>query len=195
VDKHAQDRRRETMPGSTDTPKGYNVTDLRSKLTDWTSDKSKSMTLNDFIQVDTADCYNRATVTIPNKWGVLQTPLTFTDSASTLVDGATDLLNQKTFKPRLVSLQTPAKWGGADCSIFTGFHYILLIAAGADSDGKKFCVVYDPDVTATAKSKTAWENCKSGADKQKAAAAAVIQKMVLGENNELGALVRYFYAS
>lgn len=176
------------MCGSTETPEGYNVGSLRDKLKEWIA-KDSTATLEDFIQVDTADCHDRAIVTIPKRWGVLQKPL---EGGEKVVTRATELLAQPSFKPTIVSLKAGAKWGGATCSKFTGFHYVLVIATGTSAKGR-FCVVYDPDVTATERSGKAWAKCCQGVDKKKPASAAVIQKMILGKDNKLGALVRYYY--
>lgn len=146
---------------------------------------------------------------IPAKWGVLGTNLDFDSKPLKDVMAAADALSKPAFdgRSKILSLKTQAKWGGAEQTKFSGFHYVLVIAAGADTNKKKFWVVYDPDVTATTKSDTAWKSLwKSSeeeadkekpsftdADKGKAASAAAIEKMVLGEKGDLGALVRYYY--
>jgi hypothetical protein len=182
------------MCDSTETPKGYDVGPLREKLAKWTGNP---MNLQDFIQVGTADCHDRAIITIPAKWGVLQTSLKISDlqPGETLVTRTAIELAKPSFKPKIIAFCSDAKWGGATSTVFSGFHYVLFLATGADSDKKAFCVVYDPDVTATDKSTKAWASCSTGVDKTKPANAAVLKTMVLGDGANLGALVRYHYGS
>jgi hypothetical protein len=163
---------------------------VRKKLAAWIANDPTAK-LQDFIQIDTADCHDRATKTIPQKWGVVQKPLV---GADRLVTKATELLEKATFKGApIVSLKAEAKWGGATRSRFGGFHYVLVIATGRSAENRAFCVVYDPDVTATDRSNKAWAKCGQGVDKTQPASSAVIDKMILGKENKLGALVRYYY--
>ena len=90
---------------------------------------------------------------------------------------------------------TVAFVAGATESRFTDTrHHVLLIGTGADIHNRPFCVVYDPDVTATQKSQQAWAACRGPkVDVNARASDTVVNQMVLGAGTELGGLVRYFY--
>ena len=70
-----------------------------------------------------------------------------------------------------------------------GFHWLLLIECG-----QTFCVVYDPDVTATKESWAAWEACTKNVPlDEKPAKREVLETMILGKNGNLGPLIRYYH--
>jgi hypothetical protein len=94
-------------------------------------------------------------------------------------------LARKAFKEQVVALKVNGRWGDPGKSRFppNGFHHLLAIATGGGS-GEQFCVVYDPDVSATERSNAEWEACKAS-DK-----GAIIERMILGKDGQLGALVR-----
>jgi hypothetical protein len=81
------------------------------------------------------------------------------------------------------------------------FHWVLLIHH--EPKGKQYCVVYDPDVTATPDAKGMWTKCNDelqGADlatvnSGSAQFSSVVQKMILGGGSSLGPLIRYYYYS
>ncbi len=175
----------------TDAPDGFDVKPVREKLDAWCK-KSGDLTLNDVVQWHTADCFYRATEYLKNKWGVLVTLLNFTEGP--VMSRARSALDAKSFKPKIVAVKADGFFAGAT-SKFKGFHYVLIIATGRDSKGREFCVVYDPDVSATPKSSGAWDKCTSGKKLATDTAAddATLKTMLLGENNELGALIRYYY--
>jgi hypothetical protein len=194
------------MRGTTDTPEGYDVKPLREKLRGWIAGGA---TLNDLVQIDTNDCYDRATKLIPDKWNVTQTTLNVqnTQDESELLLRLEAQLAKPSFKPggKVVVLNTRAGWGGAATSRFTGFHYVVIIAVGRDSRNGRFCVVYDPDVTATQRAKDKWGSCGQAADRKSPASEAIARCMVLGgqdgssgissdsDDKHLGALIRYVY--
>ena len=190
------------MCGTTATPNGYNVGPLRQILQQCIG-KTPDAKLQDFIQVELAygggnDCSARASSYIPDAWGVRTSLWKTIAPINTFMSRVDKFVNQKMpgdDRQRFVDLQVGPKWGGADDSRFTAsLHHVLLIGTGKDIDGKNFCVVYDPDVTATPRSQQAWAACRGLQVNVKAAASTdVVKQMVLGENNNLGGLVRYFY--
>jgi hypothetical protein len=98
-------------------------------------------------------------------------------------------VNRYDGKGQIAILTTNAGWGGAGNSRFLkvkepGFHVVLLLGY-CSSAGEEYIVVYDPDVTATLVSENTWAACsKSGRE-------VIIKRMILGEGEDLGALVRY----
>jgi hypothetical protein len=178
--------------GTTETPIGLKTEDLRKKLTAWTTGK----VIDEFIQIPgTSDCHHRATISIPKCWNVSVTTFAhapdskmFVTKTHTAVTG----LNWKD-QQKVVALQVTGHWGGADSKAFgNNGHWVLLIDTGKGNDGKEFIVVYDPDVTATTKSREAWSSVSTGIQKTNVAEAKLLKEMVLGEGHDLGALVRYY---
>ena len=110
---------------------------------------------------------------------------------------ATGRFSKTDFKNRdmVYALETNVGFAGASCSRFkTGMHCVVLVASGIDHKGKKFCVVFDPDVTATEKSRDKWLNLPPNVkDQDQPADDSVIETMILGEGDHLGPLVRYYY--
>jgi hypothetical protein len=81
----------------------------------------------------------------------------------------------------------------------TGFHVIVFLAAGDDSDGKHFYLGFDPDVSATEASRTKWNevvsastNIKEVTDTEQST--AIIKAMLLGDSTHaFGPLIRKYY--
>lgn len=80
-----------------------------------------------------------------------------------------------------------------------GFHVIVFLAAGEDSDGRHFYVALDPDVSATEASRKKWNEVVSKDTKIKevtdtAEATRIIKAMLLdGSTHAFGPLIRKYY--
>lgn len=81
----------------------------------------------------------------------------------------------------------------------TGFHVLVFLAAGEDSDGRHFYLGFDPDVSATEASRTKWNEVVSASTKIKevtdtAESTKIIKAMLLGDSTHaFGPLVRKYY--
>jgi hypothetical protein len=81
----------------------------------------------------------------------------------------------------------------------TGFHVLLFLAAGDDSDGKHFYLGFDPDVSATEASRTTWNEVVSAGTNVKEItdtdqATAIIKAMLLSDSTHaFGPLIRKYY--
>jgi hypothetical protein len=183
------------MCDPTKTPDGYDVTALRAKLKTWFS--REGVTLGDCIQWKTADCQGRAQLLIPKKCNLLATTINQGLSGSDLIAEVATKLSTAAFdgRSKIGVYETNGRFAGAT-SKFTGFHYVLLVHADRDIKGRSFCVVFDPDVSATEKSRTAWANGTGTVlpDASKADQ-TLVDTMILGSGNDLGPLVRYYYAT
>lgn len=81
----------------------------------------------------------------------------------------------------------------------TGFHVIVFLAAGNDSDGRHFYLGFDPDVSATEASRTKWNevvsastNIKEVTDTEQST--AILKAMLLGDSTHaFGPLIRKYY--
>lgn len=183
------------------TPEGMVEDRVRATLQKWmkaTASLERTAFIKLFIQTSDAGCFQRAE-DIAKACDLLKKPIDIYEAesktASTqppkdkgLVQRVQDALATGWKPDRVVVLKTNARWGGADCSLFKGFHYVLVIATGGEA-GKRFCVVYDPDVMATERSKAKWTTCQTSSKD------TIIEEMILGKGKELGALVRYVYES
>ncbi|MBT1064484.1 hypothetical protein KJY73_12920 [Bowmanella sp. Y26] len=150
------------------------------------------MQLTHCIQWKTADCHDRALKFIPHYWDVRATEIEIRRGEN-LTQSAAASLAKKAFKEKVLVYKTDGKFAGAT-SKFTGFHYVILLATGGDLKGRGFCVVFDPDVSATEKSREAWASCSKDADLDATKAdERILKRMILGEGKDLGPLVRYFY--
>ncbi|OED42103.1 hypothetical protein AB833_08050 [Chromatiales bacterium (ex Bugula neritina AB1)] len=177
------------------TPTGYKTASLKEKLKRLAE---KDVKLADCIQWKGADCYNRAMNKIPKLGFTCSKPIDLTGkfTIETTFHTISEYVSKTPgFKgPRLSVLKSNAKWGGAEKSKFTGFHYSLVVDTGSVS-GKRFLVIYDPDVTATAKSQAAWKSATKGTipDDKTAVNPEIVKKMILGEGDEMGPLIRFHY--
>lgn len=126
------------------------------------------MTLWDCIQFPDglSDCHARAATYIPGAWGVA-TPSKVVAWDKLELKGIPIDAHQAAAsklgtgeKPKIVALQVAAGWGGATTSRFGGFHWLLVVAVGETPSGRRFSVIFDPDVSATKESLTAWALCK-----------------------------------
>lgn len=161
------------MCDPTETPSGFaeKIPALRARLKGWlehSESGSTPMTLWDCIQFPDglSDCYARAATYIPGAWGVA-TPSKVVAwdklelkgipidahqaAASKLGTGE----NQKSWRckwPQAGEVRPPAASGG--------FHWLLVVAVGETPSGRRFSAIFDPDVSATKESLTAWALCK-----------------------------------
>jgi hypothetical protein len=80
-----------------------------------------------------------------------------------------------------------------------GFHVIVLLAVGADSEGNGFYLGFDPDVSATEESRTKWNVVVPASTKVKEIAdvdesAKIVKAMLLGDSADgFGPLIRKYY--
>jgi hypothetical protein len=183
------------------TPEGMVEDRVRATLEKWmkaTASLERTEFIKLFIQTSDGGCYQRAQ-DIAKACDLLKKPLDIYESEGKtasiqppkdkgLVQRVKEALATGWKADRVVVLKVNAKWGGAGSSIFKGFHYVLVIATGGEAE-KRFCVVYDPDVTATERASAKWSSC------QKSDKDTIIREMILGKDRELGALVRYVYES
>jgi len=178
---------------STKTPAGFDVGPLREKLEGWLRHDPK-MTMSDFVQTDGSGCFERASDRIPKKWNLVKEVVTCEAPYAGFVEGVTAKLNSKTFKPKVCICQYFKGNPIAGPLSTFGMHWILIIGAGTNTGGRRFLVVYDPDGDATARSKKMWDPCRKLDFESAPVAEDVLLKLVLGEGNKLGGLIRYFYA-
>ena len=81
----------------------------------------------------------------------------------------------------------------------TGFHVIVFLAAGADSDGSHFYLGFDPDVSATEASRAKWNEVVSTSTKIKEVtdteeSTKIIKAVLLGDSTHaFGPLIRKYY--
>jgi hypothetical protein len=90
-----------------------------------------------------------------------------------------------------VLIRGPDKFIGGDKSIFSGgtsHHVILFLARGVETgSGKEFYVGFDPDISATTATRTAYDIAKGNKN-------SVISDMILGTGGQvLGPLCRKYY--
>ncbi|MER5883693.1 hypothetical protein ABT160_07680 [Streptomyces sp. NPDC001941] len=90
--------------------------------------------------------------------------------------------------------------GGATSKFTSGFHVIVFLAVGKDTDESVYYLGLDPDVSATTESRKAWETLVSGkpetkpADFTPAKSLGVVRTMILGDaESGFGPLVRKYY--
>lgn len=180
------------------TPEGYNVGPLRAMLESWLL--NNGLTPHTCIQwqslsLPSNNCHDRATNLIPNGCDLSKSGPVTVDKLNPNNVGGLNFRNQ----PRIVVLETNGLFAGANSIRFgPGKHYLLLIDKGTDIHGHKFCAVYDPDVSATDKAKNRWKECTDNMIPEQVVADSdefeeIIKKMILGEGNELGPLIRYYY--
>lgn len=186
------------------TPKDLQVKELRDMLSSWLSEESLS--LKDCIQIEgSKDCYPRSHDWFPKKCNLCVTdkkpfkPAEFVSTDVCRSIGGTDFKK----RPKVVALQTDGTFAGSTSVFKDNFHWVLLIHH--EPKGKPYCVVYDPDVTATPKAKAMWNKCRDEHELKEADLAtvnsgsekfsSVVQKMILGDDNGLGPLIRYYYYS
>ncbi|MGW1209038.1 hypothetical protein ACWD5F_05335 [Streptomyces sp. NPDC002499] len=81
-----------------------------------------------------------------------------------------------------------------------GFHVIVFLAVGQETDGSGYYLGFDPDVSATTESRTAWEALVAGVTETKpqdftaAKSLEVVKTMMLGSaEGGFGRLVRKYY--
>lgn len=80
-----------------------------------------------------------------------------------------------------------------------GFHVIIFLAVGADSDGSSFYLGFDPDVSATEESRKKWNELVPASTKIKDLDSAdqgtkIIKAMLLGDSTHgFGPLIRKYY--
>ena len=81
----------------------------------------------------------------------------------------------------------------------TGFHVLVFLAAGDDSDGRHFYLGFDPDVSATEASRKKWDDVVPEGTKIKevtdtAESTKIIKAMLLGDSTHaFGPLIRKYY--
>jgi hypothetical protein len=80
-----------------------------------------------------------------------------------------------------------------------GFHVIVFLAAGVDSDGSGFYLGFDPDVSATEESRTKWNELVPASTKLKELddtdqSTKILTAMLLGGSTDgFGPLIRKYY--
>ncbi|MFJ4783633.1 hypothetical protein [Streptomyces sp. NPDC088794] len=81
-----------------------------------------------------------------------------------------------------------------------GFHVIVFLAVGQETDGSGYYLGFDPDISATTESRTAWEALVAGVTETKpqdftaAKSLEVVKTMMLGSaEGGFGRLVRKYY--
>ncbi len=188
-------------------PPGYDFTDLRKKVVVWV--ERPITDLNDCLQWGTSNCHTRALTLLPLAWNVSSRHLDLTTSTFAAVKGTIDAVFDKPpgFKVVIFALRVRHGFAGASGGTFNSpgnpacTHTVLLVHRGTDDQRRQFYVIFDPDVTATQKSRDAWEKYKTllsssgGALKTLGDPYPVLVDMVLGgaEHPGLGPLFRYFY--
>jgi hypothetical protein len=190
---------------STDTPAGFDVTDTRTKLQRWLAAglaahqplngkparRASPMTLLHCVQLDDSQCHNRATDWIPGYWDTKKLLMPKVEDDQ-LVDSASGKFGA-TIPDRMCCVQYKGGLLKGETTRFEqSFHWVLVIGHGTDTQGTKFLVVLDPDVTATPRSRKKWTACSAGADFAAPPTQAILDEMFLGRNNKLGGLVRYY---
>ena len=185
-------------------PDGLDVAAVRESLKTWLL--REGMSLHNCIQwfstaFPSSSCYERATATLPKKCGLGVTVKALKKTSFSLTTVSASV-GGKNFRkePKVVALETTGQFAGASSGNFKGgTHWVLLIHYQALP--KPFCVVYDPDVSATSQAVTAWDECKKLGDVEKEIAFGgtafekIVTKMILGEGTELGPLIRYYYGT
>lgn len=104
---------------------------------------------------------------------------------------------------RAVYVNGPADHvGGARSKFTSGFHVIVFLAVGEDSDESVYYLGLDPDVSATEESRAAWKALVAGEPETKpeeftaAKSLGVVKSMILGdEEGGFGPLVRKYYVN
>lgn len=178
-------------------PQGFDLSAARSLLKD--AFGKPGLTNIDCFQWNDSGCHARMTETLPKKlgWGkTVKSP----DSASFKLNTVLGSVGGKNYKqePKVVALRTTGQFAGADSQRFRiGFHYVMLIAHGEDFEGKTFCVVFDADVSSTPAAIQAWRECTGGInpDPDATPTQAMLDKMIFGDDKQLGPLIRYYYGT
>jgi hypothetical protein len=103
-----------------------------------------------------------------------------------------------------VAIEGASSHVGGDKSYFVnkekvGFHVIVFLATGADSDGASFYLGFDPDISATEESRTKWNELVSASTKIKELSdtdesTKILKAMLLGGSTDgFGPLIRKYY--
>jgi hypothetical protein len=195
--RNAQDPRNEEMMqpdrDPTETPDSFTqeeIDAIREKLKTWTA--NPEMQIQHFIQAKDggADCFSRATEYIPKYWNVVKVGPVQALQGDLFTTAQKEFEKQPAYgnKLRVVVIRVSEPgFAGSSGSRFGTFHFLLVIAALHG-----YCVLYDPDVTATEWSRDAWAQFSGGIKLNEPASKGLIDTMVLGNGRRLGALVRYY---
>ncbi|MFJ3902803.1 hypothetical protein [Streptomyces sp. NPDC090025] len=193
------------------TPTLKDIRDRISKAVDATKDDEGIDRLKCWLQMPVdasfkkmidSKCQDRATrvggLLSPGKSGLF-TPA---DLGSVLVPatawaGIDDALKAE----RAVYVNGPAGHvGGGQSNFKVGFHVIVFLAVGKDTDDRVYYLGLDPDTSATTESRKAWEALVAGKPETKpeeftaVKSLGVIKSMILGDaGTGFGPLVRKYY--
>lgn len=176
------------------TPSGFDVTSVRALLQVWFG--KAGLTNKNCFQWNDSDCCRRITETLPARMGLSKTVKTL--GATFQLDAVLSAIGGTNFRdePRVAAVRTTGKFAGANSKAFPGgFHYVLLFDKGKNLEGKPFCVVFDADVSCTPAAIQMWAECTAGKNPQDDATPTqdMLNKMIFGNGNQLGPLIRYYY--